>query len=158
MTNLRRKLLAVTILAALFSLSCAGGGSDSGAVQYEEEEVIAIVQGWPLLHPNDFVCGTSTASERTVISVVARVEYLDVDVGCGPDSDGSSARRAVRLALTDDAWSAAEEDDGRWLVSADPGTGRIYEWTFLEAGPQLLARGGDALLWSLFNWSSISQP
>ena len=41
MTNIRPKLLAVTLLAALFCLSCAGGGSDSGGVQYEEEEVIA---------------------------------------------------------------------------------------------------------------------
>ncbi len=158
MTKIRPKLLAVTMLGALLSLSCIGGGSDSGAVEYEAEEVIAIVQGWPLLHPNDFICGTATIPERTIISLVGRVEYLDFDVGCGADSDGSSARRAVRLALTDTSWSATEDGDGRWLVSADPGTGRRYEWTFLESGPQLLASGGDALFWSLFNWSSSAQP
>lgn len=156
MTKISPGLLAATVLATMLSLSCLSGGDNSGEVQYEAEEVIAIVQGWPLLHQNDYACGTATIPERTVISVVARMEHLNFAVGCGPDDNGSAARRATRLALTDASWSASEDDDGVWVVSVDPGTGRRYEWLFFEAGPQLLASGGDALLWPLFNWSSLA--
>ncbi len=145
-------------MTAVVAVSCGGGGSEPGSVKYDEESVIAVVQGWPLLHPNDYVCGTATVPERTILAVVARVERLDFDFGCGPDDDGSAARRAVRLVLTDTSWAADEESNGVWSVTLDPGTGRTYEWVFLEDGPQLLARGGDALLWPLFNWSNPSEP
>ena len=157
MTKIRTRLLAAIVAATMLSLSCFGGG-DSRSDQYDETDVIGVVQGWPLLHPDDYTCGTATIQARTVLAVVARSEHLDFDLGCGPDDNGTAARRAVRLALGDTSWSAVAEGDGRWSVSVSPGTGRRYDWIFLEAGPQLLASGGDALLWSLFNWSSIAQP
>lgn len=147
-------LAATLLLAAALATACQNGGDagDDGA-GYSSEQVVAIVQGWPLLHQNDYECGTAVVPERTVISVVARQEYLDFEVGCAPDENGSAARRAVRLAQTGGAWFAEEEGAGRWRVTLDAETGRIYEWLFIEDGPQLVASGGDALLWPLFNFS-----
>jgi hypothetical protein len=150
---------AAGLLVVVLAIGCTGGGGGSdGEIEYDEENVVAIVQGWPLLHPNDYACGTATIQERTIISVIARIERLDFETGCGPESNGTAARRAVRLVLTDTAWTAEEDSGGVWNVHLDPGTGRTYDWIFLESGPQLLASGGDALLWPLFNWSDASAP
>ena len=145
-------LVAAAFLAGALTVGCVGGGGDSG-LDYDAEQVVAIVQGWPLLHPNDYTCGTATIPERTIIAMVARVERLDFETGCRPTDNGTAARRALRLVLTETTWTAEENGDGVWTVSLDPGTGRVYEWRFLQAGPELLATGGDALLWPLFNWA-----
>jgi hypothetical protein len=145
-------LVAAAFLAGALTVGCVGGGGDSG-LDYDAEQVVAIVQGWPLLHPNDYTCGTATIPERTIIAMVARVERLDFETGCRPTDNGTAARRALRLVLTETTWTAEENGDGAWTVSLDPGTGRVYEWRFLQAGPELLATGGDALLWPLFNWA-----
>ena len=155
----RRVLFLAALLAVTFASPACFSNEDGeedepNTSDYEASDVIAIVQGWPLLHAADYECGTATVPLRTVLSMVARREFISMDEDCGEDADGSEATRSVRLARNSEAWIAEPGDSGRWIVTLDPGSGRTYTWAFDENGPILLPRGGEALVWPLFNWAS----